>query len=212
MSSHVISSIPSGKSLDQWNISDVISWLQSINMARYCAKFRIIPFTIIESLAVDGAMLLEMKESDLENDLGIGIRLHRIKILESLAILNGSKSPILKEANLNLNHDNKKILPKEENNLEENKVVSKEEDKVKTKLSLKALEVPLVDSVFEVLKSGANLGRHNSTNEIVIPESIVSRKHCRVFYDDKGCFVEDVGSTTGTFIMLKAKTALRKGI
>ena len=119
---------------------------------------------------------------------------------------------MLKEAKLNWNHDNKKILLKEENKLEENKVVSKEEDKAKTKLSLKALEGPLVDSIFEVSKSGSNLGRHNSTNEILIPESIVSRKHFRVFYDDKGCFVEDVGSTTGTFIMLKAKTALRKGI
>ena len=161
-------------------------------------------------MAVDGAMLLEMKESDLENDLGIGIRLHRIKILESLAALGNSKSPILKEANLNLNPDHKKIFLKEEDKFEENKM-PKDENRKEFKLSLKALEGPLVDSVFEISKTGAHLGRHNSANEIVIAESIVSRKHCRVFYNEKGCFVEDVGSTTGTFVMLRTKTVLKKG-
>jgi len=156
-------------------------------------------------------MLSKMKDSDLENDLQIKIRLHRLKILESLALLNTSEAPILEERNSNLSSADSAKPPSENSSqgLIENK--PPEESKAQHKMSLKFLEGDLVNTVFGVLESGINIGRHNTFNEVVITEGTISRKHCRVFYDNKGFFIEDVGSTTGTFIMLKSKTIITEG-
>eukprot|EP00826_Nyctotherus_ovalis_P034989 TRINITY_DN2960_c0_g2_i13.p1 TRINITY_DN2960_c0_g2~~TRINITY_DN2960_c0_g2_i13.p1 ORF type:complete len:373 (-),score=76.71 TRINITY_DN2960_c0_g2_i13:81-1199(-) len=160
-------------------------------------------------------MLCRMRDSDLENDLEIRIRLHRLKVLESLALLGNSQAPVLENRNSNL------IVPSPAKNLEApqgkylqevaEKKLPHEETKTQHKLSLKFLEGALANSVFAVSDSGINIGRHNVSNEIVIPEGTVSRKHCKVYYNDKGAFIEDVGSTTGTFLMLKHKTIIKEG-
>jgi pSer/pThr/pTyr-binding forkhead associated (FHA) protein len=43
------------------------------------------------------------------------------------------------------------------------------------------------------------LGRY-PTNDIVIPDPYVSRRHARIFYKDGEWFIEDLDSTNGTIV------------
>lgn len=45
-------------------------------------------------------------------------------------------------------------------------------------LILKAVEGQLLNNVYIVGSNGAALGRHSASNDIVISESFVSRRHC----------------------------------
>lgn len=60
--------------------------------------------------------------------------------------------------------------------------------------------------------SGATLGRHSASNRIVISESYVSRKHCEIKYMKEHFYIRDVGSTTGTFVMLRDQVKLESGM
>ncbi len=43
------------------------------------------------------------------------------------------------------------------------------------------------------------LGRY-PTNDIVIPDPYVSRRHARIFFKDGEWYIEDLGSTNGTLV------------
>lgn len=45
---------------------------------------------------------------------------------------------------------------------------------------LKAVEGQLLNNVYIVGENGAALGRHSASNDIVISESFVSRRHCEI--------------------------------
>ena len=47
---------------------------------------------------------------------------------------------------------------------------------------LKAVEGQLLNNVYIVGENGAALGRHSASNDIVISESFVSRRHCEIKY------------------------------
>jgi pSer/pThr/pTyr-binding forkhead associated (FHA) protein len=47
-------------------------------------------------------------------------------------------------------------------------------------LILKAVEGQLLNNVYIVGRNGAALGRHSASNDIVISESFVSRRHCQI--------------------------------
>ena len=49
-------------------------------------------------------------------------------------------------------------------------------------LVLKAVEGQLLNNVYIVGENGASLGRHSASNDIVISESFVSRRHCEIKY------------------------------
>lgn len=49
-------------------------------------------------------------------------------------------------------------------------------------LVLKAVEGQLLNNIYIIGKSGAALGRHSASNDIVISESFVSRRHCEIKY------------------------------
>ena len=79
-------------------------------------------------------------------------------------------------------------------------------------LVLKAVEGQLLNNVYIVWENGAALGRHSASNDIVISESFVSRRHCEIKYineeqnTDPGAikfYLRDIGSTTGSFIMVR---------
>lgn len=81
--------------------------------------------------------------------------------------------------------------------------------------------------MYIVGENGAALGRHSASNDIVISESFVSRRHCEIKYcpptgsemgsnSEDGApsiskfFLRDIGSTTGTFVMVRQEVMLSK--
>ena len=77
-------------------------------------------------------------------------------------------------------------------------------------------------------ENGASLGRHSASNDIVISESFVSRRHCEIKYnpddassinsnsgvptDDPNMskfYMRDIGSTTGSFVMVRQEVLLK---
>ncbi|KAJ0397613.1 hypothetical protein P43SY_003497 [Pythium insidiosum] len=62
-------------------------------------------------------------------------------------------------------------------------------------------------------RDGANGGRHHS-NQIIVDDQYVSRFHFRIHYDplEKEFFLEDLGSTTGTFVYLKPDVPKRLNV
>jgi len=222
-------------------------------------------------------MLYGIKDADLEKDLGIEIRLHRVKILDSIdQIKSGVKGEVRppfacvkaaandnvllkelqkktvdKEPGVNLKADNKSNadLETEKNKenegqtpqrvdtepsepsladhlnlaegdkkdqpiprIEEEKGVIIQNPKEGKSVVLKVIEGPLINSVFEVTESGTTLGRHSGSNDLVIPQTFVSRKHCQIIHKDGKFYIEDLGSTTGTFVMVKSRTLLKNGM
>ena len=59
--------------------------------------------------------------------------------------------------------------------------------------------------------NGATIGRHSASNDIVISESFVSRKHCEIIRDQRRFWLRDTRSTTGTFVMLRDALELKEG-
>lgn len=49
-------------------------------------------------------------------------------------------------------------------------------------LVLKAVEGQLLNNVYIIGDNGAALGRHSASNDMVISESFVSRRHCEIKY------------------------------
>lgn len=88
-------------------------------------------------------------------------------------------------------------------------------------LVLKAVEGQLLNNVYIVGENGASLGRHSASNDIVISESFVSRRHCEIKYiaednpgssinpDSSRFYIRDIGSTTGSFIMVRQEILLK---
>lgn len=136
-----------------------------------------------EELRIDGRLLVEITESDLLNDFCIQIRLHRYKIFDSLKTLMSSQisAPTA-------------IL----------------EDLPWSGITLKAVEGQCKSKEFDISFAGASIGRHSASNTYVINESFVSRKHCELRYcnNTNRFLLKDVGSTTGTFLMVKKKVLL----
>lgn len=141
-----------------------------------------------EALGIDGGLLLQITENDLINDLQISIRLHRHKLLESLKKL-------------------KEEQPKSESEFSDS-------DCDWSSMLLKAIEGQCKYKVFEITHTGATIGRNSGSNNYVINESFVSRKHCEIKYnpDTNQFLIKDVGSTTGTFIMISKKLQLEQNL
>lgn len=86
-------------------------------------------------------------------------------------------------------------------------------------LVLKAVEGQLLNNVYIVGDAGAALGRHSASNDIVISESFVSRCHCEIKYcpDEIGenvgrFYLRDIGSTTGSFLMVRSEVLLKQNM
>lgn len=98
-------------------------------------------------------------------------------------------------------------------------------------LVLKAVEGQLLNNVYIIGPNGAALGRHSASNDIVISESFVSRRHCEIKYINSESdssnitdqrtggentntkfYIRDIGSTTGAFIMVRQEIHLRENM
>ena len=86
---------------------------------------------------------------------------------------------------------------------------------------LKAVEGQLLNNVYIIGDNGASLGRHSASNDMVISESFVSRRHCEIKYvptqnansdsesNETKFYLRDIGSTTGTFVMVRNEVLLK---
>ena len=61
---------------ENWKSEDVSIWLEHIGMQTYIPNFL--------EMSVDGLLILELTDDDLQNELGIGPKLHRKKILNAI--------------------------------------------------------------------------------------------------------------------------------
>lgn len=176
--------------VSDWSVKEVGEWLKQLDMGQYSPSF--------EALRIDGSLLLEINEQDLETDIKVRVRLHRVKILEGLKRLKAQSAPVEERNVRTINVTG--VLPRPLQ-------VSESHCDV---LVLKSIEGPLLNDIFIVGAVGATLGRHTASNDIVISESFVSRRHCDIKYsaDSNQFLLEDAGSTTGTFLMLQRPTPL----
>ena len=80
------------------------------------------------------------------------------------------------------------------------------------------MEGQLLNNVYIVGENGAALGRHSASNDIVISESFVSRRHCEIKFcpDETNAdpqaskfYLRDIGSTTGAFLMVRQEVLLK---
>lgn len=92
-------------------------------------------------------------------------------------------------------------------------------------LVLKVVEGQLLNNVYVIGMQGACLGRHSASNDIVISESFVSRRHCEINFiagspdsaeeQRQGLthyYLRDIGSTTGAFIMVRQEILLKENM
>lgn len=77
-----------------------------------------------------------------------------------------------------------------------------DEEESKLIIVLKVVEGQQLNNVYLVGENGARFGRHSASNDIVISESFVSRKHCEISTHNGQFSIKDLGSTTGTFLMI----------
>lgn len=88
--------------------------------------------------------------------------------------------------------------------------INEEDPESRLVIVLKVVEGQLLNNVYLVGENGARFGRHSASNDIVISESFVSRKHCEIIATETNFYLKDLGSTTGTFLMIREKLELRQ--
>lgn len=182
---------------DTWGVRDVGDWLASLELGLYRQKF--------ETLSIDGMLLFEMTDQDLLNDLEMPVRLHRFKILENIKKLKERCIAVPIEAE---SEDSSQQQANARASLPE-----VEETKWEM-LVLKAVEGQLLNNTFLIGSEGASIGRNSASNDIVVGESFVSRKHCEIRFkaQTNQFLLTDTGSTTGTFLMVRHPLELELGM
>ena len=152
--------------------------------------------------------LLQVSLEELSNitddklkELGVPVRLHRIKILESLKYL---------EISTHTQHDTETDIT--DYNSQSSFDYFDISDQSTECFTFKAISGYLEGVTFLIGEKGVKIGR-GSIMDIVIPDSFVSRKHCEIEYVRKSneFLIFDTGSTTGTYIMVRDEFPLNIG-
>lgn len=187
-----------------WSAREVAVWLRSLELSQYASRF--------EALGIDGVLLFEITDDDLARDLGVTIRLHRVKVLEEIRRLRrGEANPPSQSTEPDLStHDSESPAHFRAVGLRQAPQVSESHCDL---LLLKGLDGLLLAQCIVIGPGGAILGRQSTASDIIIPESSVSRKHCHIQYSAKSnqFLLQDLGSTTGTFLLLRKPVPLRLG-
>lgn len=144
--------------------------------------------------------LTKLSEKDLL-DLGIKIRLHRLKILEFSKFYYPNHSPLdPTESEISDFNSPRTVETYDYSNNSLNTIL------------LTSISGFIEGFTFKIGELGARIGRC-SVMEITIPDSYVSRKHCEIRYEKqtKNFEILDTGSTTGTYIRINKKHKLQVG-
>ena len=162
---------------------EVQEFLTSINLLEYTDNLK--SFCLAE--------LEQLTDKDLQF-LGISIRLHRLKILDSLKYLESSQniSDTLTEQDVPVADSQSTII------------INDFSLKGSECMRLRALSGYLEGEIYIIGAQGARIGR-GSMMEIMIPDGFVSRKHCEINYDpfSNEFLLTDIGSTTGTYVQVR---------
>ena len=190
-----------------WNGEDVVAWLGYIGLEQYAPTFA--------QLKIDGYLILDLTEEDLEGELQVSVKLHRKKLMKAIQELKllehvepGSKDrgvmPPTGGEMTNVQSRTRLLEP-----APPLPGVSRREHAGDVPhIYIVSLEGP-VDIDYPVRSEAVNIGRH-STNQISISDESVSRQHARVEFDGTRCTLCDIGSTTGTFIKIQEPIQLRE--
>ena len=201
-----------------WREEDVIKWLNLIGMSQYIENFK--------EMKIDGLIILDLDENDLNSELLIKKKLHLKKIMKGLEILKEyenflilleNKKIVKKEISLEL----KKIEREEsfEEIRSEAELTARDEgnDKIKKK-KISNSDFIIIKSIedtnnFEYLINNENvtIGRHSSNNIVIFDETI-SRHHAKVIKKKKGFYLKDCGSTIGTFLKIREPIKIEKNL
>ncbi|CAD8104158.1 unnamed protein product [Paramecium sonneborni] len=216
----------------KWLTQDVVNWLKFIGLGQMESKF-------VES-SVDGSVLEDLTEKDLEEELGVTQRIIKKKLLNWVNHgLNEYNNYLkqLKQQSLNnkrqqdedftiqKNNQFQQLLENQENNnnhldqfpcqnvrIEDQAV--KQEIKTNNKFEHQLILQPTegqLSNFYCVREIGAKIGRHSS-NQILILEENISRFHAEIIFKDQIFALKDVGSTTGTFIKIGKSLNLLSGM
>ena len=72
-----------------WTQEHIEIWLETIGMSCYLSTFK--------EMKIDGYLILDLEENDLENELQISKKLHRKKILKAISLLQEYNSYLSKK-------------------------------------------------------------------------------------------------------------------
>lgn len=221
----LLNSVP--KYPEVWNFDDVSTWLNLIGMNNYTNNF--------QTMSIDGLLILELTEEDLENELQIPIKLHRKKIVKAIELLRQYDEYLRQLADDTATENNKKMSVEGEEMIkeemitadhhmgrhyshakhmdeakieEEIRIPNETKQKSERAITVRSIEGPS-DMNFKVDSEGTKIGRHSS-NQIVIFDESVSRYHAEIIFSDDIFYLCDIGSTTGTFLKITEPLELKQ--
>ncbi|OMJ70606.1 hypothetical protein SteCoe_31377 [Stentor coeruleus] len=175
-------------SLSEKSINGVNEFLKLLNLTNYNENFN--NYTLEE--------LSKMSDKNLI-DLGVSIRIHRVKILEFSKLYQASQTPINSTEYEFSEYSSQETLENYDfSNNSPNNII------------LTPVSGLIAGMVFKIGELGAKIGRGNDT-DITISDNFVSRKHCEIRYKNKRFEILDTGSTTGTFLRIYKKYPLDVG-
>ena len=215
----LLAHIPRHTSL--WKIADVLSWLNIIGLEQYSDAFN--------ELKVDGYLILDLTDQDLEEELKISSKLHRKKLLKAISTLREyneflqAREQDSNKSLVRMPSSNDQGVVRPQSTRKQTGLLVEEELEVQAisdpdppgrmkkpssvDIAANASE-PFIDVIsiegpnisdYHVGVQGVKIGRHSS-NQIAIYDESVSRYHSEILYENRTFYIKDIGSTTGTFI------------
>ena len=216
-----------------WDSDDVLKWLKIIGMDKYNEVF-------IE-MGIDGLLILELEESDIEEELRIKTKLHRKKIMKALDLLKEYtdylKKMFEKDNNVvTMEELEEKSLEKQEIPLKyemdlDHRQINEIEQEENVQFKNKPKKAENLEGSFEgdrnikiiiksiegpsdmdfTITSQGTQIGRHSTNQIVIFDESVSRYHAEIYYNID-FYLRDIGSTTGTFIKINDPLEIKENL
>ncbi|CAD8184752.1 unnamed protein product [Paramecium octaurelia] len=218
----------------KWLTQDVINWLKFIGLGQMEQKF--------VECSIDGAVLEDLTEKDLDEELGITQRIIKRKLLNW--VNHGLKEyneyiKQMKMPNLNIKKQQDEdftiqknignvqfeqmLMESHENNGNEqftSSVARQEEQAIKQEIpGFNKFEHQLIlqpiegqQSNFYCVREAGAKIGRHSSNQILILEENISRFHAEIIFQDSMFALKDIGSTTGTFIKILKSLTLKQGM
>ncbi|CAD8101869.1 unnamed protein product [Paramecium sonneborni] len=218
----------------KWLTQDVINWLKFIGLGQMEQKF--------VECSIDGAVLEDLTEKDLDEELGITQRIIKRKLLnwvnhglkEYNEYIKQMKMPNLNnkkqqdedftiQKNVANNQFEQMLIENHENNSNDqfiSSVVRQEELAIKQEIpGFNKFEHQLIlqpiegqQSNFYCVREAGAKIGRHSSNQILILEENISRFHAEIIFQDSTFALKDIGSTTGTFIKILKSLTLKQGM